>query len=87
MSMPSPKLDGAHVLWWAWSGDVPFGELPGADGDDRLIYGFAVCRYVSGELYRFNCNKHWHVVQDSDHSDEQAAKADILGCTWIILSK
>jgi hypothetical protein len=70
-------LDGARVLWWAWSGEVPFGELPGAKGDDRLVYGFAVCRYASGQFYRFTCNKHWQVVQDMDHSSEAEARADI----------
>jgi aldehyde ferredoxin oxidoreductase-like protein len=64
-SMPPPTLDGARVLWWACAGEVPFGELPGAEGEDRLIYGFAVCRYDSGEIYRFTCAKDWHVVQDS----------------------
>jgi hypothetical protein len=39
MSMPPPTLDGARVLWWAWSGELPFGELPGAEGDDGLIFG------------------------------------------------
>lgn len=77
MSMPPPKLDGAHVLWWTWAGEIPFGELPGAQGDDRLIHGFAVCRYDGGELYRFTCNKHWDVVQDMDHHEEDEAKADI----------
>jgi hypothetical protein len=78
MSMPPPTLDGARVLWWAWSGELPFGELPGAEGDDRLIFGFAVCRYdESGALYRFTCNKHWQVVQDMDQRDEEEAKADI----------
>jgi len=67
-------------LWWAWSGELPFGELPGAEGDDGLIFGFAVCRYdQSGALYRFTCNKHWQVVQDMDHGDEEEAKADIPG--------
>ncbi len=74
---PPPVLDGARVLWWAWAGEVPFGELPGAQGDDRLVYGFAVCRYAPGQLYRFTCNKHWNVVQDADHSNEDDAKADI----------
>jgi hypothetical protein len=77
MTIPPPRLDGACVLWWTWAGEVPFGELPGAHGDDRLVYGFAVCRYDSGELYRFSCNKHWQVVQDMDHRDEEEAKAVI----------
>lgn len=79
MNPPPPILDGARVLWWAWAGDVPFGELPGAEGDDRLVYGFAVCAYDDGPVYRFTCNKHWEVVQDMDHGDEDEAKADIPG--------
>jgi hypothetical protein len=75
--IPPSTLDGARVLWWAWAGDEPFGELPGADGDDRLVFGFAVCRYDTGELYRFTCNWHWQVVQDMDQVDEDEAKADI----------
>src|SRR5437870_293983 len=77
MNRPPPTLDGARVLWWAWSGEVPFGVLDGAAGDDGLVYGFAVCRYDSGALYRFTCNRRWEVVQDLDHADEEEAKADI----------
>jgi hypothetical protein len=77
MSVPPPTLDGARVIWWAWAGAIPFGELPGAEGDDRLVYGFAVCRYENGSLYQFTCDKHWEVVQDMDHSDEEEAKARI----------
>ncbi|HLK60927.1 MAG TPA: hypothetical protein VKU00_30465 [Chthonomonadaceae bacterium] len=77
MSVPPPLLDGAHVLWWAWAGEVPFGELMGAEGEDRLVYGFAVCQYDTGEIYRFTCNRHWKVVQDMDHANEEEAKADI----------
>jgi hypothetical protein len=79
MSIPPPTLDGARVLWWAWAGVEPFGELHGAEGDDRLVFGFAVCRYETGELYRFTCNRHWQVVQDMDHTVEEEAKADIPG--------
>jgi len=75
--MPPPILDGARVLWWAYSGVEPFGELPGAEGEDRWIYGFAVCRYETGELYRFSCTRCWKVVQDMDHQDEEEARADI----------
>jgi len=75
--MPPPRLDGARVFWWAWSDEVSFGPLPGAQGEDYLIYGFAVCKYDSGEIYRFTCNRHWEVVQDRDHTDEEEAKADI----------
>jgi hypothetical protein len=77
MKLPPPVLDGAHVLWWARAGEVPFGELPGANGDDRFVFGFAVCRYASGEVYRFTCNRDWRVVQDMSHTEEDEAKADI----------
>jgi hypothetical protein len=77
MNVPPPTLDGAQVLWWAWAGEVPFGELPGAIGDDRLVYGFAVCKYRTGAIYRFTCNKCWQVVQDMDCGEEEEAKANI----------
>ena len=77
MNAPPDMLDGARVLWWAWSGDLPFGELVGASGDVRQVFGFAVCRYDSGEVYRFTCNKDWRVVQDMDQGNEEEAKADI----------
>ena len=81
MNTPPPILDGARVLWWAWSGDVPFGEMPGAPEPDRWIHGFAICRYDSGSTYRFSCNRYWEVVQDEDCGDSvdavEGAKARI----------
>ena len=77
MKSPPPELDGARVLWWSWSGDTPFGELFGADDDDRWIHGFAVCRLATGSIYRFSCNKNWEVVQDSQYNTEDEAKASI----------
>ena len=74
---PSPSSDGARVLWWAWAGDVPFGQLPGAEGDNCFVYGFAVCQYDGGRCSRFTCNRHWEVVQDMDHDGEEEAKTDI----------
>ncbi len=69
---PPPTLDGARVLWWAWAGEVPFGQL----GFDP-VFGFAVCEYDTGHLYRFTCDREWRVVQDMDHGDEESAKEDI----------
>jgi hypothetical protein len=77
MTMPPPMLDNAQVLWWAWAGDTPFGALYGAEGSERWVYGFAVCRYEQGTLYRFSCNKNWEVVQDMDYTNEDEAKSDI----------
>jgi hypothetical protein len=76
MNKPPPILDGAQVLWWAWD-DTAFGELHGAEGNDRWIYGFAICRYEDGQLYRFSCSKNWKVVQDMDHVSEDEAKSAI----------
>jgi len=77
VNQPPPILDGAKVLWWAWSGENPFGILEGAEGDDRFVHGFAVCQYESGSIYRFTCNKHWEVVQDADYASVEKAKAGI----------
>ena len=63
-------IDGARVLWWAWSGEEPFGHSSGVE-----IYGFAICRYDSGALYRFSCDRDWQTVNDEDHADESEAKA------------
>jgi hypothetical protein len=65
-------IDNARVLWWAWAGDTPFGFC-----GDVAVYGLAVCRYDSGELYRFSCSQDWETVNDSDHEDEDEAKAAI----------
>lgn len=76
MKKPPPTLDGAQVVWWAWD-EIAFGQLYGAEGADRWIHGFAVCRYEDGLLYRFSCNKDWKVVQDMDHVSEDEAKSDL----------
>ena len=77
--MPAPpnELDGARVLWWAWSGEEPFGELFGAQDEDRYVYGFAVCTYDNEQFYRFSCSGSWDVVQDSVHDTEEEAKVSI----------
>lgn len=65
-------IDNARVLWWAWAGDEPFGfcsEVP--------VYGFAVCQYDFGKLYRFSCDQNWGTVNDSDYDDEETAKRSI----------
>jgi len=79
MSRPPERLDGARVMWWAWAGDRPFGEVYGAPEERRWVWGMAVCRYEGGEVYRFSCNEKWEVVQDSDHANEEEAKAGVPG--------
>ncbi len=72
MSSPPPTIDGARVLWWAWAGDQPFGT-----SGDIEVFGFAICQYESGSLYRFSCDRNWETVNDSDHCDVEEAKAQI----------
>ena len=64
MSHPPPTLDNAEVLFWAWSGERPFGVMPDGEAGTQ-VFGCAVCRYAnSGETYRFSCDQSWNVVQD-----------------------
>lgn len=72
MNRPPPIIDNARVLWWAWAGDEPFGFC-----GDVAVYGFVVCRYDLGEMYRFSCNRDWETINDSVHEDEEEAMASI----------
>ena len=67
MMEPPNYLDGAKVIKWAWSGQVPFGITENTDGDEKEeVFGLAVCKYEdSDKFYRFGCDKNWEVVQDS----------------------
>ena len=67
MMEPPNYLDGAKVINWAWSGQVPFGITENTDGDEKEeVFGLAVCKYEdSDNFYRFSCDKNWEVVQDS----------------------
>ncbi len=72
MSNPPSHIDGARVLWWAWAGDQPFGVC-----SDISIFGFAICQYDSGSLYRFSCDQNWQTVNDSPQNNVEQAKATI----------
>jgi hypothetical protein len=75
---PPEKIDGAKVLYWAWSGNVPFFLLPSFDdGAEGIpIHGLAICQYDNGAVYRFSCNQDWMVKNDSTHhSIEDAMSA------------
>jgi len=75
---PPPFLDGARVLWWAWSGHEPYGYVIGLE--DNGTYGLAVCQY-DGEarFYRFSCDHDWEVIQDDLLDSEDEAKTVIPG--------
>jgi hypothetical protein len=60
MSKPPKEIDGAKVLFWAWSAPVSFGKV-----SDIEIYGLAICQYENSEdVYRFSCDENWETQQD-----------------------
>jgi len=66
---PPDELDGAGVLYWAWSGGKPFFVMPYSDGSGGIsIHGLAVCQYESGAIYRFSCSRGWEVENDSNRA-------------------
>ncbi len=75
MSKPQKEIDGAKVLYWAWSGSIPFGFV-GTPEDPMAskIFGLAICQYEnSDDVYRFSCDENWETQQDQVYdSIEQA---------------
>ncbi len=73
---PPEEIDGAEVLWWAWSDPDPFFVMPtGSDSADINIHGLAICRYAStGQIYRFSCSATWETQNDSPASSVASAK-------------
>ena len=69
---PPPIIDGATVVEWAWSGDLPFGEVPGSDSP--WIHGLAIATYDGKGFYRFSCDRHWEVQQDDVYESLEEAK-------------
>lgn len=86
--LPPKTLDGAVVLYWAWSEPAPFFLMPdGAKGTP--IHGLAVCSYRnSKDVYRFSCNRNWGVENDSQHESveramqAQSAQYDTAAIRW-----
>ncbi len=77
MSEPPESLDGARVLAWAWSGEVPFGVVPG-EGETIAIHGLAIGRYPGARtVYRFACDRDWEVQQDAPYGDVETAKRSL----------
>ena len=72
---PPSEIDGARVIEWAWSGDSPFGEIPGSD--PSLIFGLAIATYDDREFYRFSCDRDWETQQDATHDSVREAKAQV----------
>lgn len=71
---PPHQLDGAKVLYWAWSGNQPFGDMPFTDGSVASeIYGFAISIYDGGTIYWFSCDRQWEVQNDDPYTTPQQA--------------
>jgi hypothetical protein len=80
MNKPPEKIDGARVLEWAWSGEIPFGVIKYADGEEIAaeIYGLAICQYDNSKIiYRFSCDRNWETEQDSDYTSIEEAKKNL----------
>ncbi len=75
MNKPLKEIDGAKVLYWAWSGTNPFGFLKYTDGRIAYeIYGLAICQYEkTGEIYRFSCDENWETQQDAPYESIEEA--------------
>ena len=72
---PPAEIDGAKVVEWAWSGDYPFGEVPGAASPG--IYGLAIATYDGQEFYRFSCDCEWETQQDEPYGTIDEAKRQL----------
>jgi len=81
MSKPPAEIDGAKVMYWAWSGDKPFGWV-GSESDPKAIaiYGFAIAQYDgSSVIYRFSRNESWETEQDADYASVEEAMENLPG--------
>ena len=72
MQEPPLEIDGAKVVEWACSGDLPFGHVEGAESPE--IYGLAIATYDDVKFYRFSCNHKWDTQQDSIYDSIDDAK-------------
>jgi hypothetical protein len=73
---PPDDLDGAVVLFWAYSPRVPFFIMEFSDGTPyKPIHGFAICRYKDdSKYYKFSCDREWIVENDIDADSINEAK-------------
>lgn len=75
MHEPLAEIDGARVIEWAWSGDQPFGEVPGAHSP--RIFGLAIATYDDKDFYRFSCDCDWETQQDGLYDSIDEAKRQL----------
>lgn len=76
MKNPPSKIDNAAVLYWAWAGKKPFGNLYYSDGSlATQVFGLAICQYENSDIiYRISCDENWESVQDGDYKSIEEAK-------------
>ena len=72
---PEPIIDGAKVLYWAWSGEEPFGWVGDPNDPEAVaIFGLAIARYDNDEhVYRFSCDANWETAQDGLYDTTEEA--------------
>ena len=68
-------IGGARVIEWEWSGDQPFGEVPGARS--RQIFGLAIATSDDEDFYRFSCDQCWNTNQDGRYDSITDAKEQL----------
>ena len=68
---PPSQIDGARVVYWAYS-QVPFFVMH--DGGPGIpIHGLAVAVYSTGSVYRFSCDRDWETQNDSEWDSVESA--------------
>ena len=75
MNKPQSKIDGANVLYWAWSGNKPFGWV-GSETNPKAIsiHGLVIAQYDNDStIYRFSCNENWETEQDATYESTEEA--------------
>lgn len=80
-NQPPEEIDGARVIEWAWSGDLPFHEMPG--GQLEQVFGLAIATYDDIKFYRFSCDGNWQTLQDAVYDSVSEAKMSLPECFGI----
>ena len=72
---PSPEIDGARVIEWAWSSDQPFSDLI-VEGSPK-IFGLVIATFNDRQFYRFSCDQEWKTQQDCLYDSIDEAKSQL----------
>lgn len=86
---PPSSIDGADVLFFAWSGATPFFIMPDG-GAGRRIFGLAICEYQRHHgVYSFSCDEQWETQNDmllrtaEEALYERSSQFDRSAVQWI----